>query len=234
LGRVSPPVYCDLMTYASSFHRLVLLGEIYNDIWNTSLSIVPSALGEIGMPEVSVETLEAVAEDVRLWFTAAAIDGGLRPLAPVRLTGIKLNRIDINGHYEDPETREFTYPTAAVGVGNTYPPPQLSLAATLRTRLPRGRGSRGRMYLPPVAAFGSPGTDGRLTAAQATDVASSVASLVERLNATYTLVGRVGVASNAGAGVHEHVTEIGVGRTIDTIRSRRSSLIEDYQIVPIE
>jgi hypothetical protein len=41
------------------------------------------------------------------------------------------------------------------------------------------------------------------------------------------------VASNAGAGRFEHVTELAVGRVPDTMRSRRSKLQEDYQSVAV-
>lgn len=222
------------MPYPGQFHKLVLIGNLYTDVFNTTLSIVPSALGELGMPEVDAPTLAAVAADVGAWFPKLTGAGGVSIINNAQLTSIKLNRIDAAGHYVDSPTMEHTYPSPIAGGFIGSLPPQLSMAATLATAVPRGRGSKGRMYLPPNTTVSSVVVaDGRVSAANALAVATGVKALIDALNATYTLVGRVGVASNAGAGRFEHVTEVRVGRVIDTIRSRRNKLEEDYQSVAI-
>lgn len=216
------------MPYPGQFHRLVIIGSLYADIWNTTLSIVPSGLGELGMPAVDDTTLNAVKDDIYNWWNL----GSFSPIVACKLTGFKLNRIDASGHYMD-ETKEYTWPAPINGITSSNIAPQLATVATLRTAVLRGRGSKGRMYLPPNANQTSLGGDGRSTTTQAHDVAVGVKDLIDRLNATYTLVGRVGVASDAGAGRFEHVTEVSVGRVVDTVRSRRSALQEDYQSVTI-
>jgi hypothetical protein len=217
------------MPYPGQFVRLVIIGKIYNDVFNTSLSIVPSALGELGMPAVDATTLAQVATNVSNWWTASGGASTFRPITSASLTGIKLNRIGPSGHYVDPISREHIYPSPIAGSTSDKIAAQLSIAATFRTRVPRGRGSHGRMYLPPSAGLALLGTDGRLTTTAANEVGTSVKSLIDQLNATYTLIGRVGVASDAGSGIFEHVTAVDVGRVPDTIRSRRSQLLEDYQ-----
>jgi hypothetical protein len=226
------PIVCH-MPYPASFHRLVIIGTLYAEDFNTSLSIVPNALGELGMPEVDAPTLAAVADVVEDWWTAG---GGLTPIqaqANVKLTGIKLNRINAAGHYEDPVTMEHVYSSPIAGTGGGVSPAQNSMVSTLATAIPRGRGSKGRMYLPPCGHIGTLGTDGRVTAAGALACAASTRSFINALNAVYTLVGSVGVASNAGAGAFNHVSEVRVGRVVDTVRSRRTSLLEDYQVVAL-
>ena len=83
------------------------------------------------------------------------------------------------------------------------------------------------------SAFATVSTDGRMTASNALGMANGVKTLITSLNSRYALVGRVGVASNAGTGRFEHVTRVSVGRVIDTMRSRRSTQVEDRQEVTI-
>lgn len=118
-------------------------------------------------------------------------------------------------------------------------PAQLTVVATLQTALERGRGSKGRMFLPPTSTLldSQLGTDGRIPASNADAYADGVRKLVVDLNAAYVgiqsgdeKVGKVGVASNAGTGSFRPVTEIRVGRVVDTMRSRRAKLIEDPQV----
>jgi hypothetical protein len=92
------------------------------------------------------------------------------------------------------------------------------------------------MYLPLSVGFGSPDiSDGRATAANAIRLAGSVSSLINNVNAAMSSwnggadAGSVGVFSNQGAGAWHSVTHVQVGRVTDTMRSRRSSLGEDYQ-----
>jgi len=154
-----------------------------------------------------------------------------------KLVSIKLNRIGTDGRYVDSVAREHIYPTPVAGgysaALGAKVAPQLAQVVTLRTRLERGRGSKGRIYLPGNITMDSVQTDGRLTAANALLSAQAVRSLIVSLNSNYTLIGRVGVASNAGAGKFEHVTATACGRVLDTMRSRRSSLAEDYQEVVV-
>lgn len=222
------------MPYPGQFHRLVLIGELYTDTFNTTLAIVPSALGELGMPAVGTSTLTAVAGIVSAWWNNATAGAGSGAIQAARLTGIKLNRIGIDGRYVDPVTMEHTYPTAIAGINSAVVAPQLAVVATLRTAIERGRASKGRMYLPPTQAISAlVAGDGRSSAAQALQQANGVKALITSLNSTYTAIGRVGVASDAGAGRFEHVTAVSVGRVPDTMRSRRSTQDEDYQTVTV-
>lgn len=221
------------MVYAASFHRLVLTGTLYGDTWSTSLSIVPNFLTTwVGMVPVSQASCDTVAGIVGTWFGANTPTGpGF--ISSCKLVSVKLNRIDVNGHYEDQAAREYVFPTPVPGQNSGLVAPQLTTVVTLATAVERGAGSKGRMYLPPNVSQQSVQSDGRITPAVAQAQAQSAKNLFTSLNDHYTAVGSVGVASDVGSGAFNHVTTVRVGRVIDTMRSRRSTLIEDYQDVPM-
>lgn len=223
------------MPYPKSFHRLVIFGTLYNDIWNTSLNILPSGLGEALMPPVTTNQLDSVATIVNTgWWQKSLATGGFPGTGYCQLEGIKLNRINAAGKYEDPKSMTFLYPGPIGANGGDYKvAPQLTTVATLRTAIPRGRGSKGRMYLPPVKQAAALGTDGRMTAAGALEVATSVKTLIEALNGYYVAIGRVGVASNVASGRFEHATKVTCGRVVDTMRTRRNKQLEDPSSVDI-
>lgn len=223
------------MSYPGQFVRLVMIGTLYsNEQFNMTLSIVPSALGELGMPAVDAPTLAAVAANCSSWFNSTAAGTGPSFLAEHKLVSIKLNRLGTDGRYVDNLAMEHVYPSPIAGGGSApsgKPAPQLAHVVSLRTAIERGRGSKGRIYLPGNVAIAGVASDGRITAANALVGANAVKALINSLNATYTLIGKVGIASNAGTGRFEHVTRVAAGRVVDTMRSRRASLLEDYQEV---
>lgn len=212
-----------------------MIGRLYNDTFNTTLSIVPSFLTEwLPMAPVGEDTLDAVTDVVATWWARGLSGTGPGFTTASVLTMVKLNRIGPDGRYMDPETREFDLLTGVPGAVAGTVAPQLSAVASLDTANPRGRAGRGRMYLPPTTALATLGTsDGRMTVTNAENLASGVATLIRELNAVYTGVGAVGVASKAGAGGFQHVTSVRVGRVPDTVRSRRNKQAEDYQEVDV-
>lgn len=222
------------MAYPGSFLRLVIIGDQFGDVWNTTLSLVPTAVGEIISVPVDQATADTVRELVRAWFVTPASSDGVGFYTQVKLHGIKLNRIDASGHYQDDEAIESMLTSPVSGVDSGGAAPQLTTAATLRTAVPRGRGSMGRMFLPPSSAIGTMSiTTGQLSVAGATQVGDGAVALIRDLNTHFDAYARVGVASSAGSGRFEHVTKVTVGRVIDTMRSRRSALTEDPVEIPV-
>lgn len=229
----------DATMYPDSFHRLVLLGTVYGDIWNTSVVIAPDE-SAVGVPEVTESLLTAVANVVSAWYTNAT-GTGAHFCAPWALTGIKLNRIGPDGLYQDGVTYEHTYAGPLAGSFNAYPPAQLATVLTLRTAVERGHASKGRMYLPPCEGFQSvdPST-GKATIPNALRVAQAGALLVDGLNDAYNAAFpdfsamEVAVSSKIGLGLFRRVTRVSVGRVTDTMRSRRSAISElpEYSDVP--
>ena len=220
------------MSYAASFHRLVMIGDLYTDVFNMSLSIVPN--GGTGMPAVTDALLADVAADVGAWFPKSqqlSLGGGLSISGSAKLTSIKLNRINSAGHYQDPGTKEHVYPTPIPGVSSsTTIAPQLSIAATLRGANERALAGRGRFYPPITLSSSAVASDGRLAVTATQYYAYGVMSLINAINDSYLSAGvnaLVGIASRSGAGAFQSVQKVSVGRVVDTMRSRRNKLAED-------
>jgi hypothetical protein len=223
------------VTFPKPFYKLVIFGSLYNDTWNTSLSLVPTALGEISVPAVNDLMLTAMAGAVNTgWWQKSLAAGGFPGIGQAYLEGIKLNRITTGGLYADQDAQTHIYGIPIGANGGDHPvAPQLTTVATLRTAISRGPASKGRMYLPPVAAIDSLAADGRLSSAQALVVATSTKTLIEAVNGQMIGIARVGVASNVGSGRFEHVTRVTVGRVVDTMRSRRNKQLEEPEGVDI-
>lgn len=217
------------MPYPGEFYRLVAIGDLYGDTFNFTLSMVPTALGELTLPPVTQALADSIGLIVGAWWSNTNAGEGPRVSDKARLLSVKFNRIGPDGRYADPETREWVSAVPIPGTFSSAFPAQLATAVTLKTAVPRGRASRGRFYLPPNAMMSPIDNNGLASATAAQALADSAKFLIDDLNTNGTLVSRVGVASNAGVGRFEHVTSVAVGRVIDTIRSRRSALSEDYQ-----
>lgn len=222
------------MVYPGQFHRLVLLGNLYSDRFNVTLSIAPTPGDTIAAPTQAF--CDALAGDIANWWDnplAAAPGNGLTIDGSAVLTGIKLNRVGPDGRYVDPKTIETTLVTPAPGGGGSGFPPQLSLASTLRGPDARGAAAKGRMYWPvSQLAHGALDTTGRVSVASATQYAHGVATFIRLVNARYASTGPsavAAIASKTGAGRFQVVTKVTVGRVVDTMRSRRNKLAEDPQ-----
>lgn len=220
------------MVYSVPFFRLVIGGTIYSETWNTSLGVVASP----NQP-ADAAILDLLADAVEAWFISTGTTGA-QFLSYNKLTYIKFNRIDANGHYQDQDsqTHEYTTPIPGGTAQATGNPSQLAVVATLRTAFTRGLANRGRMYLPTSTGYPNVDVaDGRATAANAIRVASSTSTLINSINAAMSTwqgggdAGSVGVFSNQGAGAWHSVTHVQAGRITDSMRSRRNSLDEDYQ-----
>lgn len=229
------------MVYAAPFHRLVLMGTLFDDTFNTTLSIIRKpGTGTLDLP-LPEDVLSGVRIAIEGFWSIMTSGGGAGIHGAALLTGFKLNQIGVDGKYTRPETTEYTWgsPRPGGGVAGTYPA-QLATVATLRTDVPRGRGSKGRMFLPVCDGFGDVETDGRASTSAAQGVANAVRDFIVDINAAYAAaqsgdeyLGVVGVASNVGVGVSREVTSITVGRVTDTIRSRRNRQTEDPQVAAI-
>lgn len=207
------------MAYPSSFLRLVMSGPLYTlERWSMSLSLMrdfaPTA-------EAPTEVPQGVITAVETFIGSSIMDNA------VQLDLIKLNEIGTDGRYvNQSETVLFDYTTPITATGNANIPPQTAIVATLRTAKARGLANSGRIFLP-CPAF-TPGVDGRITAANAVTIANQVTTFLSDLNAAMP-EWRVCVASDVREGDFNAVTHVEVGRTYDTVRSRRTSLPEERQ-----
>lgn len=208
------------MTYAAPFLRLVLSGTLHTvEGFSFGVSLISDGSGV----EAPAEVPAGVVTAAQTLMTGAIISGA------ADLDTIKLNLIGTDGRYAGDNTvmHEFAPP-----VGGTYTAtnaPQVAIAVSLDTAARRGLATRGRFYLPtPVPVVKE---DGRIDAASATAFATAATTFLQSVSAA--LPGWIpGVVSNVGAGAQRPVTNVRVGRVYDTIRSRRTSLPEDYVTGP--
>jgi hypothetical protein len=165
----------------------------------------------------STPTLAMATEGAAAWATHMLNTHG----SWCRLTEVKLANIGADGLYTGSPV------IAAVdhaGTSGAAPnPPQIAMAVSLGTTL-RGPRGRGRFYIPAPAAAVEVNT-GLIPTANQTFVQGKVVAFLNALNAI-SQQGNVVIASSFGFSTP--VTTVRVGRALDTIRSRRTSVVEGY------
>lgn len=138
----------------------------------------------------------------------------------------KLAPIGIDGKYIPTEASFESAPVDLSGSGSSQVwPGQCSVATTLLTVEPSGRGraSKGRIYLPPLAT--TLDSSGRISNSAATAQSTFVANMIGALN-DVTDLGLACVFSQVGAGVRWAISSARTGTVVDTIRRRRRQLAE--------
>jgi hypothetical protein len=186
--------------------------------WSTSLRIDQATL-----PPAA--TLDSVRTRFNTFYQTASV--GISTSA--FYFGVKAAIIGPDGRYPaagNSISSLMSTPQPGAGPGFGYP--QLTTVVTLNTALLRGKGSVGRMFLPPTSLPIQ--ADGRLATSVAQLVATASASLITDLNGL--LDGDVSVfgggEGGTGPGSQRDVTSVRVGRVVDTQRRRRNQLSEDY------
>lgn len=213
--------YGSHMAYPHTFLRLVASGTLYEaERFSWSMSLIPNF---DNTPDVPETIPQGVIDAVRAFHISSGLISGA-----ARLTTLKVNQIGTDGRYVDQnDTVQYDWTTSVPGsASSVYTPPQIALAVSLRTGVRRGLAHTGRFYLPTPAFV--PNADGRITTAQAQSAATATTTFLNALHAA--LPGwRAGVVSDVGAGAARAVTHVEVGRVLDTIRSRRTSLPEAHE-----
>lgn len=166
----------------------------------------------------------ALAAPTEAFFASAALGISNR----ARLLSLKVANVLTTGLYPDGQAPGIhTYAAPVPGTSGSTVIPQQTVAVTLLTARARGRASKGRFYLPP--AFRTIGADGTFPATEADAIETAVVTWLNAINAAVvdgTQIGPVAVMSKLGTGTTNDVTAVGVGRVMDTMRSRRASLLE--------
>lgn len=210
------------MAYPTSFLRMVVSGTLYgNETFSWSLSLRPNFPSNPAPTVVPPDLITALST----FHNSASSQIG----AAATMTLVKLNEIGTDGRYvSSTDTVQHEFDPGIAGTGASDMPPQSALVVTLRTAQRRGLANTGRFYLPFLSA--GVGADGRVLAGGALGIAANVTTL---LNSIKTALGDEwlpAVVSDIGAGAMNTITHVEVGRVVDTVRSRRSSLDEDRQV----
>lgn len=146
-----------------------------------------------------------------------------------KLAWMKANAVGTNGKYLASTTNLYTWATPIAGTSGANRANQVCIAVSTTTAATRGRAHKGRFFLPATYTT-IDGVNGQFTAGESTTLANAAATYLSSLNSTASVLGvqqlRCAVMSNIGAGTHQDITGIKVGRVLDTQRRRRNKQIE--------
>lgn len=217
------------MAYPHAIVRLTFGGKIYKDeIWSNSLHLGrPGTAAGDGSGKDKTSTVNGVRDALNTWFHS--VEAGISQEAT--LEWFKIAVIGADGKYIN-DALVFDYDTPVTGGYSSSSmdcAPQNTLVLTLTTGSSRGLAKMGRIYPPLNAHPGS--SNGRDTTANAQ--MNAFVSLLQELNAVFLDEAAFGsievvVASNVREGKISPVTGVKVGDVIDTQRSRRNALRENY------
>lgn len=137
-------------------------------------------------------------------------------------------RVGLDGKYlpAAQTTRRKDIVSPVAGHGTPALPFNSALVVSLRTALPRGYASNGRMYYPAIAVGVAAGT-GRVLSSHTTPRANGAKALFDGLNvaaAAYATNMRLCVMSTVGSGLAATVTSVRVDDRTDSIERRESRI----------
>lgn len=183
--------------------------------------------------EVTQAMVDAAKTHVQTFWQSA---GALIPSSYI-LKYLRLAVIGTDGHYlPGTFSRDGSY-GAGISTSNAsvYHPLQVASVATFKTERPSGIASRGRVYLPPLAA--AIGADGRWSATVCNNRATALATMLSSLNASTAFSG-AGLPAFASvfskgtskqpAGVRSFIKGVTIGTRPDVQRRRAKNMLEVY------
>lgn len=163
---------------------------------------------------------EGCVENVGQWFQ----DDRVGIARHARLQWVKLALVNAQNRYvgDARMTEGMNYSPSQVGIG-AFHPFQTARVITLGTGQ-RGASKRGRIFAPVPNALVD--DEGLTTPESASGCAAATAVFLSNLNDHFPGTSQVVIASSKG--YNTAVTTVSVGRVLDTMRSRRTSLDERY------
>jgi len=173
--------------------------------------------------------MTAIADLIGAWFVSA----GMHLHNHARLLSVKIAAIGTTGLYlEGADPREVMPTLGPLGGADAAVryPNQVAFCVSTRSATSIGRATKGRFYLP-LPADGI-NMNGKVDAARASGRASLTAAMFTSLN---TLLesgsgddSNLVIMSAVGTGRTLGITKVRCGVVLDTMRSRRNALTEDY------
>jgi hypothetical protein len=216
------------MAYAFKVHRVTISGTCFGgqEIWSTGF-FLGSPTADAGT--ASQAQVDAIATRWGTFFTLAA-----NKFSNAYLTQqVKVALLNTDGTTDPANVVYHTYPTAlAGGSAASALPPQISLAASMTSALPRGMASKGRMYLPGYNAVVD--ATAHISSTDMGTIATAFQTFINGVNTDGTSSAKVILASfgrllpTVIAGSSQLVTGVRIGNVFDTQRRRRDGLIEAY------
>jgi hypothetical protein len=221
------------MPYLHRVTRATISGTSYGggEIWSTGFYI-GNVAADATMPTQA--QADQIRDAWRTFFTAATSKFS----NSWQSTLVKVSSIGTDGKSNVADTVFSDFAPAAVGATAERMPPQVALVASLAGVSPRGVASKGRMYLPGIAA--ALGSDGKISSVDQGNIATNFQAFLQAVNAfagTPNVVmlasegslNRDGTPRVGGSGPkNSQVVNVRVGNVYDTQRRRRNGLAEVY------
>lgn len=217
--------------YLFSFGGTLMGGT---EIWTNNIRFVGTGTADEEYDEADLaQGLTEVMRDGFALTGAAAL--GYSNL--VRLEWGKFNQIGTDGKYTSGSTT-YVHDLPSPGVVGPSPAgsgaPQLAMAVSWGTARARGTASRGRIYIPMPVPI--PTTNGRFPQGNAQAYANAWAAQIDRLNDRVQNLGQERPIAAVVSGVDgswSPIQTVRVGDVLDTIRSRRNALVENYSTASV-
>jgi len=216
------------MVYAHSVVRVTLSGTMFGgaEEWSTGFF-----LGQEGS-DATAPTQAAIDQIRDAWATFFTSATSYISSA-YTFTQAKAALIDDTGHTVL-DSVVYAYPAAAVVGGRAagHLPPQCALVVTLLSDRPRGKASKGRMYLPGFA--GSIELTGKIAAGNRDSIATNMKTFFDSMVGDADIPDQLILAAKGTGALpaltaqNDFVETIRVGDVVDTQRRRRNGLVETY------
>ena len=204
------------MPYNQRHKLLTVFGTSFNGVETWSFGVRFSPVTGVE-PVTQAQVNACVTPTQTLWN-----DPTLFMPSSHSLTGIKLAPIGVDGKYPPGEVAFIADITPDPGPTNTnqHPAQCTQVCTFLAEGQPRGRASRGRIYLPCPNAAVSSGTGGNSLGSA---IATAVATWLSALNDVADL-GQAAIMSELGTGITAPITQTRGDDLPDTQRRRRRQL----------
>lgn len=218
------------MVYAHAVNRVTLSGTMFGgaEQWSTGFFLGQESADAA---DGSTAACDAILDAWRVYFESATSYVSAQYVT----TQCKIAKINANGH-TDLENVYYGYPATLLDgqQGTNTHPPQCTLALTLMSDRPRGRASKGRMYLPGISA--AMGGNGKISTANRDSICLNMKTFFDAIAADTDVPDTLILAAK-GIGVppadqltaqNDYVQSIRLGDVVDTQRRRRNGLVESY------
>lgn len=205
----------------------------FNDRWSCGIRMGLPASAPAYDAEKLQTLCNAAMTAAKTFHTASMVTTGTTAF----LDYVSGAQIGVSGKYTPPSQLTIVSPTdSTAGVGTPVLPWNSAAVMSLRTDLPRGRASNGRVYWPIIAGSIDSFT-GRLAGTPSTARVNAFATFLGALNTagnTYSPGMKVVVASNVGGGLIATVTAVRMDDRVDSIERRENDQPPVYRtaVVP--
>lgn len=219
------------MVYAHRVNRVTISGTMFGgaEEWSTGFFYgqegADSAPGTSAMALAVLTAWRTFCETANSHMSSAYLTTQVK-VAALKTDG-KTDTGDVNYAYPSTELKGT--------VSAIILPPQCSLVVTLMSDRPRGKASKGRMYLPGIAAMPAV-TTGKLPSTTVGSIATNLQTFFNALEASADVPDELILAAKQSGllGVspaqNDFVESLKVGDVIDTQRRRRNGLAESYTL----